>query len=98
MTTKSNIDAAKAALNDTDWSSAEVDTSTRSTTIVHSTRLPAQWSAALEAEATARGTNPAQLMKDFVIAGLQQVQDQGTVTVSRAALHQALDAALGNAA
>lgn len=75
---------------------AEVVTDRPRPEVTHSTRLPVEWSAALEAEAGRRGTNPSKLMADLIIAGLQDciVDQQATVTVSRAALHQALDQVL----
>ena len=88
----------RAALENRDWSSAEVVAERPRAKVVHSVRLPAQWSEALEAEAERRGTTPSRLMQDFIVAGLQRdAAPEGTVTISRVALHQALDAALFNA-
>lgn len=98
MSIKDVNDLALSELERHDWSDAEVITERSPVTVVHSTRLPAHWSQALEAEASNRGVNPSQLMKDLIISGLQEVNDQGTVTISRAALHQALDAILHKAA
>ena len=97
MTTNRDI---QAALDDRDWSGAEVVTERPRAKIVHSVRLPAHWSEALEAEADRRGTTPSRLMQDYIVAGLQQgsAAPEGTVTISRAALHQAIDAALASAA
>ena len=90
----------RAALDNRDWSAAEVVTERPRAKVVHSVRLPAQWSEALEAEADRRGTTPSRLMQDFIVAGLQRdaAAPEGTVTISRVALHQALDAAIFNAA
>jgi hypothetical protein len=97
MTTNSDI---QAALDNRDWSGAEVVTDRPRPKIVHSVRLPAEWSEALEAEAGRRGTTPSRLMQDYILAGLQSdvAAPEGTVTISRAALHQAIDAALTNVA
>lgn len=97
MTTNSDI---QAALDNRDWSGAEVVAERPRAKIVHSVRLPAEWSEALEAEADRRGTTPSRLMQDYILAGLKQdsAAPEGTVTISRAALHQAIDAALTNAA
>ena len=90
----------RAALDNRDWSGAEVVAERPRAKVVHSVRLPAQWSEALEAEAERRGTTPSRLMQDFIVAGLQRdtAAPDGTVTISRVALHQALDAAIFNAA
>lgn len=94
-----NTEQIETALNSTDWSGATVETGTeRKTTSVHSTRLPAEWSAALEAEADRRRITPAKLMQELIIAGLQKAQDSPTITISVAALHQAIDAVVGRAA
>src|SRR5688572_22102623 len=58
MTTNNDI---QAALNSRDWSGAEVVTERPRAKIVHSVRLPAEWSEALEAEADRRGTTPSRL-------------------------------------
>ncbi|MDQ0365197.1 hypothetical protein [Catenuloplanes indicus] len=90
----------QAALDNHDWSDAEVASERPRAKIVHSVRLPAEWSEALEAEADRRGTTPSRLMQDFILTGLQQssAAPEGTVVTTRAALHRALDAALSNAA
>jgi hypothetical protein len=97
MTDNSDI---QAALDSRDWTGAEVVTDRPRAKIVHSVRLPAEWSEALEAEADRRGTTPSRLMQDYILAGLQHdaAAPEGTVTITRAALHQAIDAALTNAA
>lgn len=97
MSDKSDV---QAALDSRDWSDAEVVTDRPRAKIVHSVRLPAEWSEALEAEADRRETTPSRLMQDYILAGLRQdsAAPEGIVMISRAALHQALDAALTNAA
>jgi len=97
MTSNSDI---QAALDNRDWSDAEIVTERARAKIVHSVRLPAEWSEALEAEADRRGITPSRLMQDYILSGLQHADaaPEGTVTISRAALHQAIDAALTNAA
>lgn len=98
MSIKDAKNLAASGLERRDWSDAEVVAKRGPATVVHSTRLPEQWSQALEAEAVNRGVNPSQLMKDLIIAGLQQVDARGTVTISPSALHQAIDAVLRSAA
>jgi hypothetical protein len=98
MSSKNAKNLAASELERRDWSDAEVVTERGPVSVVHSTRLPAQWSRALEAEAVSRGVNPSQLMKDLIIAGLQQADARGTVTISPSALHQAIDAVLRSAA
>jgi hypothetical protein len=55
MTSNSDI---QAALDNRDWSGAEAVTERPRAKIVHSVRLPVEWSEALEAEADQRGTTP----------------------------------------
>jgi hypothetical protein len=84
---------ARDLLESRDWSDGEVVTGRRAT-IVHSTRLPAEWSATLEAEAQRRGTNPSQLMKDLLIAALRHMKDEQPVTLTRGELHALIDSYL----
>ena len=68
----------------------------RRPTVVHSTRLPAEYSEELEAEASRLGTNPSKLMQDIVIRWLAARRRAPTVTVNVADLHRALDSVLGH--
>jgi len=79
-------------MNSSDWSGGEVvvPDPNRRVSVVHSTRLPAEYSAALEAEAERRGITPSKLMQQYVIAGLERTTAD-VVTISRAKLHEAID-------
>ena len=68
----------------------------RRPTVVHSTRLPAEYSEELEAEAGRLGTNPSKLMQDIVVRWLAARRQSPTVTVNVADLHRALDSVLGH--
>ncbi|MFG1804642.1 hypothetical protein ACGFI4_31310 [Micromonospora carbonacea] len=89
-------DDALRALNDSDWSGAEVDHSTAK--VVHSTRLPPEVSSRLEAEAHRRGITPSALICELVDAGLAPVADDTTVTVRAADLRRAIDNVIHDAA
>lgn len=64
--------------------------------VAHSTRIPAEASATLEAEAARRGMTPSALICELVMDGLAAKRD--TVTVRVADLHRAIDAAVRHAA
>jgi hypothetical protein len=99
MTRKDDIAAAEAALaSPFDPAGATVvdRPGSRRPTVVHSTRLPAEFSEALEAEATRLGTNPSKLMQDIVVRWLTARRQSPTVTVNVADLHRALDSVLGH--
>jgi hypothetical protein len=89
---RSLAEQATEAMNSSDWSGGEVvvPDSNRRVSVVHSTRLPAEYSAALEAEAERRGITPSKLMQHYVIAGLERTTAD-VVTISRAKLHEAID-------
>jgi hypothetical protein len=61
--------------------------------VMHSTRLPVEWSQALEAEARRLDTNPSRLMQEIVIDYLRGLAVSETVTVRVADLHRAIDRA-----
>lgn len=89
---KGLAEQAIEATNSHDWSGGEVvvPDSNRRVSVVHSTRLPAEYSAALEAEAERRGITPSKLMQHYVIAGLERTTAD-VVMISRAKLHEAID-------
>jgi predicted ABC-type transport system involved in lysophospholipase L1 biosynthesis ATPase subunit len=91
---------AENALNDKDWTGGEVfvPEPNRKVSIVHSTRLPVEYSDALEAEAAKRGITPSKLMQLLVIAGLERETAGDVVTISRSKLHEAIDRIVTNAA
>lgn len=99
MTRKDDIAAAEAALaRPLDLTGATVTgrASTRRPTVVHSTRLPAEFSEELEAEASRLGTNPSKLMQDILVRWLTDRRRAPTVMVNVADLHRALDSVLGH--
>ncbi|GAA0806975.1 hypothetical protein [Spirilliplanes yamanashiensis] len=103
MTSKDDIAAAKAALAlPFDPAAGRIverpgaRASERRPTVVHSTRLPAEFSEELEAEAGRLGTNPSKLMQDIVVRWLTARRQSPTVTVNVADLHRALDSVLGH--
>ena len=91
---------AENALNDKDWTGADVvvPESNRKVSVVHSTRLPAEYSDALEAEAGRRRISPSKLMQLLVIAGLERETAGDVVTISRRKLHEAIDRFVTDAA
>ena len=91
---------AENASSGKDWSGGElvVPEPNRKVTVVHSTRLPAEYSDALEAEAARRGISPSKLMQLLVIAGLERETAGDVVTISRSKLHEAIDRFVANAA
>jgi hypothetical protein len=89
---------AADALASTDWSGATVDRQSRSVSVVHSVRFPADLSRKLEAEADRQGVTPSVLIRDLVSAALVAGEKDETVTVRIADLHRAIDLALHRAA
>lgn len=101
MTSRKSLrQEAENALNDRDWTGGEVvvPEPNRKVSVVHSTRLPAEYSDALEAEAARRGITPSKLMQLLVIAGLERETAGDVVTISRSKLHEAIDRIVTNAA
>ncbi len=98
MEHKSLAGQLDATLNNTDWSDATVVVPDKKTSIVHSTRLPAEYSEALETEAARRGISPSKLMANYVIAALETASGGDVITIPRQRLHDLLDDALGGAA
>jgi hypothetical protein len=99
MTRKDDIAAAEAALaRPLDLTGAGIvdRPAARRPTVVHSTRLPAEYSEELEAEASRLGTNPSKLMQDILVRWLTARRQSPTVVVNVADLHRALDSVLGH--
>jgi hypothetical protein len=99
MTRKDDIAAAEAALArpfDPAGATVVERSAGRRPTVVHSTRLPTEYSEELEAEAARLGTNPSKLMQDIVVRWLSARRQAPTVTVNVADLHRALDSVLGH--
>ena len=84
-------DAIRAATEDTDWSGAEVETTTRKGTMVYSTRLPDDLSRWLEDEADRCGINPSAMIRELVAdapQGSQRGQDNYLPAIRVAPGHQ----------
>lgn len=86
------------ALNDRDWTGADVDTGQPSNvTIVVSARLHADLAAELFAEAEARGVKPGVLVRDLVEQGLSAVKaasDEHVMVIDPAALQTEIQQAI----
>lgn len=102
MSRREDIETAKRLMESGKWDAGQegwvVDTSTAK--VVHSARIPPQYSQRLEAEASRRGTNPSALIAEFVISALEDIdaaKDQ-LVTLRRMDLHRALDEVLRKSA
>ena len=78
----SRFDHATAALNDRDWSSAEVIESPRPPTVVQSVRMSRELTERLFVEAQRRGVTPSEVIRDLVEAGLSQVDESATVRLA----------------
>lgn len=89
---------AMRALDETDWSSGEVDRVSRPVSVVHSVRLPARLSERVETEAERRGVTPSVVIRELIEVGLAAVGDETTVTVRVADLHRAIDTIVRRAA
>lgn len=88
----SKFDEATAALDSRDWAGAQVeDRRATGTTIVQSVRMPRELVERVFAEAQRRGTTPSEVIRDLVVAGLDAVEGDTTVTVRVADLHRAID-------
>jgi len=89
---------ALRALNEADWSSAEVERAPRPVSVVHSVRLPAELSERVEAEAQRRGVTPSAVIRELIEVGLSTVSDDATVTVRVSDLRRAIDTIIQRAA
>lgn len=86
----------QAAATPTDWAAADVVAKPRKATVVHSTRVPADLSEELEAEAARRGTTPSALIADLVAEGLRKPQPD--VLVPLADVRRVIDSLASRAA
>lgn len=94
LSIKDSIAAADAALaRPADFTGAVVvtDPPAKRPTVVHSTRLPAEYSEELEAEADRRGTNPSKVMQQIVVDWFEARRQSPVITVKVVDLHRALD-------
>ncbi len=78
----SKFDEATAALDDRDWSSAQVDDKRRTATVVQSVRMPRELTERLFAEAQRRGVTPSEVIRDLVEAGLSAIDESATVRLA----------------
>ena len=92
----SKFDEATAALDDGDWSAAQVDDQPRKVTVVQSVRMSRELTERLVAEAQRRGVTPSEVIRDLVEAGLNAVDEW--VTVRLADVRRVIDALASEAA
>jgi predicted DNA-binding protein len=78
------FDEATAALQDRDWSAAQVDDRARLATVVQSVRMPHELTERLLAEAQRRGVTPSEVIRDLVETGLNAVDESVTVRLADA--------------
>jgi hypothetical protein len=91
---------ATDSLASRDWSGAEVVADRpRGTSVVHSTRMSHDLTSRLFTEAERRGITPSELIREYVVAGLDaaDVAGDAVVTVRLADLHRAIDTAVRRA-
>jgi predicted DNA-binding protein len=89
-------DESVAALEDRDWSDAQVETRATEPQIVQSVRMPRELTERLYAEAARRGTTPSQVIRDLVEAGLAEINESTTVRL--ADVRRAIDSLAAHAA
>lgn len=97
MSTREDREEALRALESRDWTGAVVDREERRGTTVFSVRLDGDLTDILAAEATRRGTNPSEVLRDLV-ESLRPVAEEAVVTVRVADLHRAIDKFMRQAA
>lgn len=78
----SKHDEAGAALEDRDWSSAQVDDRPRTASVVQSVRFSRDLTERLLTEAERRGATPSEVIRDLVEAGLTAVEQSATVRLA----------------
>ncbi len=76
------FDESAAALEDRDWSSAQVEDRPRSASVVQSVRFSRELTERLMAEAARRGCTPSEVIRDLVEAGLSNIDESATVRVA----------------
>ncbi|HET8661606.1 MAG TPA: hypothetical protein VFM55_21740 [Micromonosporaceae bacterium] len=74
----STFDEAAAALDDRDWSGAQIDDRPRSATVVQSVRFSRELTERLLAEAARRGVTPNEAIRNLVEAGLSEVDESAS--------------------
>lgn len=89
------IDEAMAALDNPDWTGAEVVRDQRPASTVYSVRLPDAVAKPFEDIATARGITPTKLLRELVDHAIaSQGAETQVVTLNVEDLHRALDAVI----
>ena len=78
----SKFDDANAALENRDWSGAQVEEKARTATIVQSVRMPRELTERLFAEAQRRGVTPSEVIRDLVEVGLSAADESATVRLA----------------
>jgi len=78
----SKFDDANAALQNRDWSNAQVEEKPRTVTVVQSVRMPRALNERLLAEAQRRGVTPSEVIRDLVEAGLTATDESATVRLA----------------
>jgi len=81
-TVMNKFDDANAALQNRDWSSAQVEDKPRTATVVQSVRMPRELNKRLLAEAQRRGVTPSEVIRDLVEAGLTAADESATVRLA----------------
>jgi predicted DNA-binding protein len=76
------VDDALAALENRDWSGAQLESRTTEPQIAVSVRMPRDLTERLFAEAERRGTTPSQVIRDLVEAGLAEIEESATVRLA----------------
>ena len=78
----STFDESTAALENRDWSGAQVDDRPRSASVVQSVRFSRELTERLMAEAARRGCTPSEVIRDLVEAGLSSIDESATVRLA----------------
>jgi predicted DNA-binding protein len=76
------FDESVSALEDRDWSGAQVEDRPRSASVVQSVRFSRELTERLMAEAARRGCTPSEVIRDLVEAGLSTVDESATVRLA----------------
>ncbi|MDT5038482.1 MAG: hypothetical protein QOE03_3667 [Micromonosporaceae bacterium] len=92
----STFDERAAALEDRDWSGAQVEDRPRSVSVVQSVRFSRELTERLMAEAARRGCTPSEVIRDLVEAGLSSIDESATVRL--ADVRRVIDALVHRAA
>ena len=78
----SKFDESAAALENRDWSGAQVEDRPRGVSVVQSVRFSRELTERLMAEAARRGCTPSEVIRDLVEAGLSAIDESATVRLA----------------